>query len=264
MSNTFLIGDIHGCFEDFQRLLNQMPIQANDKIILLGDLCSKGPDGIALLHWLISQHHVESIIGNHDLLLLHDLLVKPQFNSPAWLDQLKTTKQFDEMIDWLRSQSFMHQLDNQHCLVHAGLFCDWDDATLSEIEHHSKTLINPKFIKKHYEVMLDHLAPNKADPHFWINVLVNIRYIDKNTKRLLKDFNAPEHRTHPESMPWFEAPTAYNQNLNVYFGHWSLLKEVQYGRFWCLDGGCVYGNQLIGLKLDDHTIYSVPSSIQKD
>ncbi len=262
MSNTFLIGDIHGCFEDFIQLLDKMNPSPSDQLILLGDLTSKGPDGLKVLEWLIEHQNVCSILGNHDLMLLHDLLVAPIFNPKEWLSNLKSSRYFSVILDWLRNQPLMI-LKPSRCLVHAGLYHEWSDQDLKSIAHETQSLINPNFIKKHFSVMHDHLFPNRDDPHFWINVLVNIRFIDKKTNKLIKDFHAPEKRLYSDSIPWFEPIPNYDPNLQVYFGHWSMLPDLQHKNVWCLDGGCVYGHKLIGMKMDDHTIYAVNSSMNK-
>ena len=262
MSNTYLIGDIHGCFEDFIQLIEKMPLGPSDQLILLGDLASKGPDGVKMLEWLVCNRNIRSILGNHDLILLHDILVSPVFNPKEWLETLQASKHFSLIVDWLRNQPLI-MIEPSHCFVHAGLYHEWDDNDLKQIASETPSLIEPNFLKKHFEVMHDHLYPAQNDPHFWVNVLVNIRFIDKKTNKLIKDFHAPEKRLYPDSIPWFEPTPKYSPDLNVYFGHWSMLKALHHKNVWCLDGGCVYGNTLVGMRVEDQTIYTMNSSIRK-
>jgi predicted phosphodiesterase len=44
-----IIGDIHGCHQEFADLLNQLAPVKGDRIILLGDLVNRGPDSLRVL-----------------------------------------------------------------------------------------------------------------------------------------------------------------------------------------------------------------------
>ncbi len=64
---TLFVGDVHGCSEELALLLQQA---AADRVILLGDLFTKGPDRRGT--WkLIKRHGCEAVVGNHDLAVLH-------------------------------------------------------------------------------------------------------------------------------------------------------------------------------------------------
>jgi bis(5'-nucleosyl)-tetraphosphatase (symmetrical) len=42
--STYVIGDVHGCFDQFIRLLDKIEYDSQvDKIILTGDLVNRGP-----------------------------------------------------------------------------------------------------------------------------------------------------------------------------------------------------------------------------
>ncbi|NOQ70634.1 MAG: hypothetical protein GQ574_01450 [Crocinitomix sp.] len=42
MSKTFVIGDLHGCYDEFIALSNQIGITENDLVISLGDIVDRG------------------------------------------------------------------------------------------------------------------------------------------------------------------------------------------------------------------------------
>ncbi|KAK9456077.1 Metallo-dependent phosphatase-like protein [Dipodascopsis uninucleata] len=65
-----LIGDIHGCNEEFVNLLDTVNYDPEkDKLFLLGDFISKGPDSIAVLE-LAMKYNATCIRGNHENTLL--------------------------------------------------------------------------------------------------------------------------------------------------------------------------------------------------
>lgn len=60
------IGDIHGCYREFEDLLDQLELKADDRLILLGDLINRGPDSGRVVA-LAREHATASLLGNHEL-----------------------------------------------------------------------------------------------------------------------------------------------------------------------------------------------------
>jgi predicted phosphodiesterase len=69
MPRTIAIGDVHGCADEFEELLNALEIQPNDRVIQVGDLVNRGPDSHRVIE-LAREYRVEAIVGNHELRLL--------------------------------------------------------------------------------------------------------------------------------------------------------------------------------------------------
>jgi serine/threonine protein phosphatase 1 len=73
VSRTIAIGDIHGCYEPFQRLLAGLALRANDTLVILGDVVDRGPgsrDVIDQLLDLKSRCQLVCITGNHEEMML--------------------------------------------------------------------------------------------------------------------------------------------------------------------------------------------------
>lgn len=65
--STLLVGDVHGCAEELERLLDKVRPR---RAILLGDLFTKGPDPRGV--WsLIHGRRLEAVLGNQDEEVLH-------------------------------------------------------------------------------------------------------------------------------------------------------------------------------------------------
>jgi serine/threonine protein phosphatase 1 len=90
------IGDIHGCAEEFEELLDRLEPGRRDRVILLGDLVNRGPDSRRVVQ-LARKHATAALLGNHELRLLnyrktddpshlkgYDFDTLDQLNSKAW------------------------------------------------------------------------------------------------------------------------------------------------------------------------------------
>jgi predicted phosphodiesterase len=65
--STLVIGDVHGCADELLELLERT---GPDRVILVGDLFTKGPDPVGV--WsLICSHGLEAVLGNHDAHVLN-------------------------------------------------------------------------------------------------------------------------------------------------------------------------------------------------
>jgi serine/threonine protein phosphatase 1 len=78
---VFAVGDIHGCGEELERLLDAIRALASEaaaprRLVYLGDLIDRGPDNIGVLRrWAESAEargvdRIDRLIGNHEILML--------------------------------------------------------------------------------------------------------------------------------------------------------------------------------------------------
>lgn len=85
-SPTLVIGDVHGCFAELQRLLRKAPVTA--EVILLGDVIGKGPNQLRTLRFVRNRPRTRTVLGNHELALLGLLeqlkAMEPAFPKGNW------------------------------------------------------------------------------------------------------------------------------------------------------------------------------------
>lgn len=62
---VIVIGDVHGCIDEFQSLLRLADYQPGDQVVLLGDMVAKGPDSVAVVQ-LAREIGARGVRGNHD------------------------------------------------------------------------------------------------------------------------------------------------------------------------------------------------------
>ena len=61
------MSDIHGCYDDMKKLLEQVAFGNKDTLILAGDYIDRGPQSYEMLKWIESKpENVIFLRGNHD------------------------------------------------------------------------------------------------------------------------------------------------------------------------------------------------------
>jgi len=88
MIRLFAIGDIHGCFDSLEELVeNKIQLNKNDTLVLLGDYIDRGDKSKEVIDYIIDlqgkDYNIIPLIGNHELLLLETF--EDENNKPKWL-----------------------------------------------------------------------------------------------------------------------------------------------------------------------------------
>jgi hypothetical protein len=133
---TIVVGDIHGCYDELLDLLSKVDFAANDRLIAVGDLITKGPKNAEVLNRFISDESFSSVIGNHDLALLRYWRGE-DVSLTAW--QTKALRELESnrkrYQPYLASLPFTIDLST-HLIVHAGVR---PGVPLSEQDHYDLT-----------------------------------------------------------------------------------------------------------------------------
>ncbi len=121
MPRTIVVGDIHGCYDELTSLLELVSLQADDRVVAVGDLITKGPKSREVLELFRTDNRFQSVLGNHDLALLKYWRGE---TSSLKSSQIITATQLESdsqlYVEFLGSLPLIIDLDS-HLVVHAGL-----------------------------------------------------------------------------------------------------------------------------------------------
>jgi hypothetical protein len=67
---VYVVGDVHGCREELDRLLSELNPNSGDLLIFVGDLITKGPDSGGVVDLVRSSPNMLSVRGNNEEKLL--------------------------------------------------------------------------------------------------------------------------------------------------------------------------------------------------
>ncbi len=122
-SRIIIFGDIHGCYEEWDLLMDKLNVTDQDQLIAVGDLVAKGPSTKKVLDRAMSLPNLTCLMGNHELYLLEHW----KRNSLHTLnrgDHQAVVKELGDDIDrYLQFiASWPYYLELETCLVvHAGI-----------------------------------------------------------------------------------------------------------------------------------------------
>lgn len=166
--STYVISDPHGCKKEFDAMLEKIQFSDEyDELWIVGDICDRGKESIALLQEIIEHKNMHIIYGNHDVWFeryMQELInCKDDSNQTditedfmTWLhynggyttaDQfmdLKTSECYDIKLYMEENKRFYQYLDvhnKKFLLVHAGLADEFLNPNVRMSEVPSEVLV---------------------------------------------------------------------------------------------------------------------------
>ena len=67
---TYIIADIHGCYDQYMELLHRINFGSEDELYILGDVVDRGPEPIKIILDIMDRDNVNLIMGNHEVMAL--------------------------------------------------------------------------------------------------------------------------------------------------------------------------------------------------
>jgi bis(5'-nucleosyl)-tetraphosphatase (symmetrical) len=263
----YAIGDIQGCFDPLQRLLEHIKFDENkDTLWFTGDLVNRGPQSLETLRFvknLGDQHR--TVLGNHDL----HLLAMAHGAHTGWRDDtlqdiLKAPDR-DELLTWLAQQPLLHyDVETDFILVHAGIASTWDLATAMALSHEVSRTLQSDQASEFYQNMYGNQPDQWSESlKGWDRLRCITNFFTRSRFCYMDGTLELTHKGDLDSgtddlMPWFQVPDRVSEDLRIIFGHWAALGGVtNTGRVWALDTGCVWGFSLTAMRLEDEERFQV-------
>lgn len=146
---VYVMSDIHGDYEGFISILEQINFSKKDELYINGDIVDRGRGGIKILQYMMLQSNIYPIIGNHEYALiqvldfltqeitdvninnideeaLRNIMEYQNIGGQITLDEyhkLNREEKFD-ILDYLKEFSAYEELainGKEFIIVHAGL-----------------------------------------------------------------------------------------------------------------------------------------------
>jgi bis(5'-nucleosyl)-tetraphosphatase (symmetrical) len=255
---NYLVGDIQGCCDAFERLLVEIGFSpSRDHVYVLGDLVNRGPHSTDTLRRLSGLGNAAtSLLGNHDLHLLAVAHGGRKAHHSDTLTELLGADDRETLLEWLRCQRMACQRHGW-LMVHAGVVPQWDAQMTLALAAEVEQMLRSSSLRDFMQVMSGN-EPLRWDPElsgvprlrFIINVLTRVRFVAADGTLELTAKGAASAAP-PGYYPWFEVPGRRTENTPIAFGHWSTLGLMNREHLLALDTGCAWGGLLTAARIDE-------------
>jgi len=263
---TYVIGDVHGCFETLQALLERVnydPVQ--DRLWQVGDLVNRGPRSLDTIRWAMAQgERLSSVLGNHDLAILAAARGVRPLRKTDTLAPILEGEDLPEIISWLRTRPLFLREGNL-AMVHGGILPGWSLQTVEALARDAHAALFGPTSDDVLQAMYLQDLPEQWSPRlqgpgrhaFAIQMLTRLRMCNgKGRPRI-------EFTGHPKQAPkkfrsWFDDLDPSFERVRLFFGHWAALGLMVGARVTGLDSGCVYGGHLTAVRAEDGRVFQQP------
>jgi len=268
--STYVIGDVQGCFLELMELLKLISFNRNnDTLWFAGDLVNRGPNSLKVLEFVYELPKYKIVLGNHDLHLLECSYNNEQISKKDTFQDILLSPKCDLLCEWLRHQPLMyHDQNSSFILVHAGIHPKWDLKTALALSKEVETLLkggNPNDLLKHLHdnnyKSLDNVLKHIDKLRLILYYFTMMRFCDIDGEL---EFKIKNSATSPSDtfFPWFKVPNRKLKNHPIVFGHWAALEgKTHEHNCFALDTGCVWGNKLTAMRIEDQKIFIVKSKV---
>lgn len=268
---TYAIGDVHGCLATLQQLLIKINFDPkHDTLWFTGDLINRGPSSLSTLRFIKSLHDDNKatvVLGNHDVGLLMIAYGHLHPHPKDTLNEILLAPDCEQLLHWLRHLPLIHYDRHLNFLmVHAGIPPQWSITQACSIANDISLNLQDDNFVSHIKNLIGHKPLNWSPEmdiisqhRYAINSLTRMRFCQQKGQLNLHDkgMNNSEPSLYK---PWFEWSNSSFQQTEIIFGHWAALQgHCPVPHIHALDTGCVWGQSLTALCLENKLKMSVPS-----
>lgn len=112
---TLVVGDIHGCLEEFDELLKKVQYnKSTDRLILVGDLIDRGPDSVGVVR-RARELDLECTMGNHEYKFLRWFKGNKHYTAADHYAKFS-----DEDVSYINRMPYFIKVNEGTYVVHAG------------------------------------------------------------------------------------------------------------------------------------------------
>lgn len=216
----YVMSDLHGCFEEYKRMLEKIDFKESDTLYVIGDIVDRGSQSIQILQDMMVRSNVFPILGNHEYMLNECLDFMLSEINEENISNVESSNTIQKLTSWITENGGAATFEQLNRLSKDELL-DLQDY-LMEFEIYKSLEVNQKrFVLAHANMKPEYL--NDIEKY-----LMNMLFEKTDsTKDEFKD--------------------VYLITGHVPTSDGKILKKNHH---ICIDGGCVFGQNLACLCLD--------------
>lgn len=239
----FVVGDLHGCFDELTKLLMHVDFDPKiDRVFCTGDLIDRGPKSAECLS-LLNKKWFFSVLGNHEDTLLNKLKMldngQTQSLSPDEIPTLKElSKYVPNILDMPLVYEVEHLLLNKVYILHSEI--------LPEHLHNFENSLSSDEYKFYFESMKNSDFSVEINNFFNKNKGQTLEHSLKQKLLWSRKFISDFYRDHKKSIDngdfSFMRTEHFNQNNKIFCGHNVVPFPMKIGQQYYIDTGAALGH----------------------
>ena len=262
----YVIGDVQGCYSELQALINKIKFNpSKDKIIFAGDLVNRGNQSLEVMEFCMKyKGSIKAVLGNHDFYLLY--LIEHQKKNKS-LKKVLESRNIQKYHSWLKKLPLLLEVKIKETkeifwISHAGIPYLWDMRMAKKLSKEIQAGMKDDSYKILENIWGD--TPKIWNPDLKgykrsrtiINYFTRMRFLGKDGSLKLK---AKKNKADEIHIPWFnQTINNLKDNQYIIFGHWAALEgKTKLTNIIGVDTGCVWGNKLTAIRLEDRKLFQV-------
>lgn len=235
----FVVGDLHGCFDELAKLLMHVKFDVKkDRLFSTGDLIDRGPRSKDCLT-LLSKDWFFAVLGNHeDLILSKFKAIQNGENHNLNLEEKELIKFLPNIFNMPLVYEIEHLIHGKIYIVHSEILPEHlhefseSDIESANYDRYTNTMKNfdfsaqiEMFFNTHRNKELPYSLKQKL---IWSRKMIGAFYKDHKKSIDNSDFS-------------FMQSEKINQNLKVFCGHNVIPFPMKIGQQYYIDTGCALG-----------------------
>ncbi len=152
--STYICSDIHGFYDRYIKMLNEIKFNDDDTLYILGDVIDRGNDGIKTLQDIMMRSNVKMFLGNHEFMMLNYIRKSRILGDydDVWLREnnggIKTLEKFkvlprneqDEILSYLENKTYLQKVINtdnrNYMLCHTCYSKQYEELKMCDADMH--------------------------------------------------------------------------------------------------------------------------------
>lgn len=255
----YAIGDVQGCYDSLRQLLETIHFDPRrDRLWFTGDLVNRGPQSADVIRYVAGLgDRAVTVLGNHELHLLAIAAGCASASQEDTFDDILLAKDSEYLLSWITGLRLIHyDPDIGFALVHAGLLPQWTIAQAISLAAEVEVIVHGpgrnRFFGGMYGNTPDRWRDSLTGIDRWrviVNAMTRVRFCYPDGRMDYRCNGPLGTQPHP-LLPWFQIPKRRTRDIQIVFGHWSLLGRWQGDGVIGIDTGCLWGRELTAVRLD--------------
>lgn len=241
--NDFIVGDIHGCYDELEKLLQHVNFNPSvDRLFSTGDLIDRGPRSSECLA-LLSKPWFFAVLGNHeDLLLNKEELIRKKQDQSLSINEKNYIKSLSKYLSDIKKMPLVYEVEHlllgKFYIVHSEIlpehlnyFTEEDidnkeyERMFNAMKHYDFSTNLLDFFKKYDKTSLPYNLKQKL---LWSRKTVSSFYKDHKQLIDMSDFS-------------FMRNNSFVPKTKIFCGHNVVPFPMKIGQQYYLDTGAALG-----------------------